>query len=248
MKTKPKYGAIGDLPSAQFEDLMRNYFLAATTAAITLVTIGAVSLSTPASTAWASDMPFDAGSSLLPQIVVEEAKLEGQTQAQPLPDLSAAFQSNKSQTFQSPVTGMKPAPLGSGLSALVRNYGATQTVDRESECLAVAVYFEAKSEPLEGQLAVAETVINRAQSGRFPSSLCGVLMQRGQFSFVRGGSYPAVARGGQQWKNAVAIARIAQDELHSSTVSNALFFHARRVSPGWKMRRIGSVGNHVFYR
>ncbi len=229
---------------------MRNYFLAAITAAATLVTIGAVSLSTPAAKAWASDVPMDAQSALLPQIVVEEAKLEGQTEAHPLPDLSTSeFAKPQIGAIEArPTAGVKPAPRGGSLSELVRHYGATQTPNRESECLAVTVYFESKSEPLEGQLAVAETVINRAQSGRFPSSICGVLMQRGQFSFVRGGGYPAIARGGQQWKNAVAIARIAQDELHSTSVNTALFFHARRVSPGWKLRRIGSVGNHVFYR
>jgi N-acetylmuramoyl-L-alanine amidase len=232
---------------------MRNYFLAASTAVFTLVTIGAVSLTSPAAKAWASDVPADVESTLLPQIVVEEAKLEGQTEAHPLPDLSTSqfskpHISGREKLDIRPTAGIKPAPRGGNLAELVRHYGATQTPNRESECLAVTVYFEAKSEPLEGQLAVAETVINRSRSGRFPSSLCGVLMQRGQFSFVRGGGYPAIARGGQQWKNAVAIAQIAQDELHSTPVSTALFFHARRVSPGWKLRRIGSVGNHVFYR
>jgi N-acetylmuramoyl-L-alanine amidase len=227
---------------------MRNYVLAAATAATSLVTIGVVSMTTPAATAWANDIPLVSQASLLPQIVVEEAKLEGQTPAHPLPDLTqtSKFVSDKAATDRPALE--KTAVRGGSLSDLVRAYSSTQTPNRESECLAVTVYFEAKSEPLIGQLAVAETVINRSRSGRFPSSLCGVLMQRGQFSFVRGGSYPAVARGGQQWKNAVAIARIAQEDLHDSSVGSALFFHARSVSPGWKLRRIGSVGNHVFYR
>lgn len=120
---------------------------------------------------------------------------------------------------------------------------------RELECLAVGVYFEAKSEPLTGQLAVGQVIANRANSkGRFPSSYCGVLFQRGQFSFIRGGRWPAVNRSSLQWKNAVAIARIVDQELHDSPVRNALFFHARRVSPGWRLTRVGTVGNHVFYR
>lgn len=119
---------------------------------------------------------------------------------------------------------------------------------REMECLAVGIYFESKSEPLEGQLAVGHVIANRASSGRFPSSYCGVLFQRSQFSFVRGRSYPHVARGSRQWSNAVAIAKIVDADMHASPVGNALFFHAKRVSPGWRLKRVGSVGNHVFYR
>jgi spore germination cell wall hydrolase CwlJ-like protein len=120
---------------------------------------------------------------------------------------------------------------------------------RELECLAAGIYFEAKSEPLSGQLAVGQVIANRTNSkGRFPSSYCGVLFQRGQFSFVRGGRWPAVAKSGAQWKNAVAIARIVDKELHDGPVPKALFFHARRVSPGWKLTRVATVGNHVFYR
>ena len=64
-----------------------------------------------------------------------------------------------------------------------------QPGSRELECLATGIYFESKSEPLAGQLAVGKVIANRAKSGgRFPSSYCGVLFQRGQFSFVRGRS------------------------------------------------------------
>jgi N-acetylmuramoyl-L-alanine amidase len=135
------------------------------------------------------------------------------------------------------------------LAELVAQMRGTEPGSRELECLAVGVYFEAKSEPLAGQLAVADVIANRANSnGRFPSSYCGVLFQRGQFSFVRGKSWPAVNRSGRQWQNAVAIARIVDQDLKDSAVGNALFFHAKRVSPGWRLKRIASVGNHVFYR
>lgn len=135
------------------------------------------------------------------------------------------------------------------LPSLVAQLRGSDPGSRELECLAVGIYFESKSEPLSGQLAVGEVIANRANSnGRFPSTYCGVLFQRGQFSFVRGGRWPAVNKGGLQWKNAVAIARIVDQELHDSPVPRALFFHARRVSPGWKLTRVGTVGNHVFYR
>jgi len=135
------------------------------------------------------------------------------------------------------------------LAGLVAQYRSSDAGSRELECLAAGVYFESKSEPLAGQLAVGQVIANRANSGRrFPSSYCGVLFQAGQFSFVRGRSYPAVPRASRQWQTAVAIAKIVDDQLHESAVPNALFFHAKRVSPRWRLTRLGSVGNHVFYR
>lgn len=135
------------------------------------------------------------------------------------------------------------------LSSMVAQMRASEPGSRELECLAVGVYFESKSEPLAGQLAVGQVIANRANSGgRFPSTYCGVLFQRGQFSFVRGHSWPAVNRSGRQWQNAVAIAKIVDQDLQESAANNALFFHARRVSPGWRLKRVASIGNHVFYR
>jgi len=135
------------------------------------------------------------------------------------------------------------------LAEMVANLRSSEPGSRELECLAVGIYFESKSEPLAGQLAVGEVIENRAQSGgRFPSTYCGVLFQRGQFSFVRGKSWPAVNRSGRQWQTAVAIAKIVDQDLKDSAVGKALFFHAKRVSPGWRLKRIASVGNHIFYR
>jgi len=134
------------------------------------------------------------------------------------------------------------------LDALVRQHASAQTADREQFCLATAVYFESKGEPLSGQLAVARVIMNRAESGRFASTLCGVVTQRGQFSFVRGGSLPAISPDSSNWRTAVAIAKIAQNDLWDSKTENALYFHARRVAPSWRMARVGAIGNHVFYR
>lgn len=141
-----------------------------------------------------------------------------------------------------------PLTRGANLSETVAKMRASETASRELECLAVGIYFESKSEPLAGQLAVGKVMANRASSGRFPSSYCGVLTQRGQFSFVRGGRWPAVNKSGMQWKNAVAIARIVDADLHDSNVGKAMFFHARRVNPGWRLTRVAAVGNHIFYR
>jgi len=135
------------------------------------------------------------------------------------------------------------------LSSMVSQLRASDPGSRELECLAVGIYFEAKSEPLVGQVAVGEVIANRANSnGRFPSSYCGVLFQRSQFSFIRGRALPAVPRASKQWKTAVAVAKIVDRDLHDSAADNALFFHAKRVSPRWKLKRVASIGNHIFYR
>jgi N-acetylmuramoyl-L-alanine amidase len=139
-------------------------------------------------------------------------------------------------------------PARRSLAELVAEHAGTRTADAQLECLAGAVYFEAKGEPLHGQLSVAEVILNRARSGRFPASVCGVVKQRGQFSFVRGGRFPAIARASLAWKRAVAIAHIAVQDLADGPAPRALFFHAKRVSPRWKLTRVAAVGNHIFYR
>ncbi len=134
------------------------------------------------------------------------------------------------------------------LADLVGDHASADTEGAEHECLARAVYYESQGEPLTGQLSVAEVIINRSRSGRFPSSICGVVRQAGQFSFVRRGFIPQPPQSARNWRTAVAIARIAMADLADSPASRALFFHARRVNPGWRLTRVATVGNHVFYR
>lgn len=145
-----------------------------------------------------------------------------------------------------PAQTIKP---GGDLSDMVAQLRGANAGSSELECLATGIYFESKGEPLAGQLAVGKVIANRAQSGgRFPSTYCGVLLQRGQFSFVHRGRLPAVPRANKQWQTAVALAKIVDQDLKESLVGNALFFHARHVSPGWRLKRVASIGNHVFYR
>jgi len=139
-------------------------------------------------------------------------------------------------------------PAGAELSELVAALRGSDPGTRELECLATGIYFESKGEPLSGQLAVGQVIANRATSGRFPSSYCGVLFQRSQFSFIRGKSLPAAPRSSKQWHNAVAIAKIVSRGLKESSVGKALFFHATHVSPRWRLKRVASIGNHIFYR
>src|SRR5215213_5704889 len=114
---------------------------------------------------------------------------------------------------------------------------AVATADREEECLANAVYFEARSEPIEGQLAVAEVVLNRAASGRYPTDLCAVITQPAQFSFIRRGRFPRADKSSQAWTKAVAIASIARRKLAAASLpTDVLWYHATYVSPSWGKR------------
>jgi N-acetylmuramoyl-L-alanine amidase len=185
-----------------------------------------------------NDVPALAKTDLLPQSVIDAAVAEEKAIPQRI-ELPATAEEAEARATQ---------PKASSLAELVARRGATSIQGVDAECLAVAVYFESKSEPLIGQLAVAEVVLNRTRSGRFPSSACGVVRQSGQFSFVRGGGFPAIPRNSQDWREAVAIAKIAQNKEWSSGVGKALFFHASRVSPGWRLTRVAAVGNHIFYR
>jgi len=137
---------------------------------------------------------------------------------------------------------------GRSLSQLVSDLSSSSASDEETDCLARAVYWESKGEPLAGQLSVAEVIINRSNSGRFASTICGVVRQRGQFSFVHGGHIPAAPQGARDWHTAVAIAEIARRDLADGSAPRALFFHARRAHPGWRLTRVAAVGNHIFYR
>lgn len=134
------------------------------------------------------------------------------------------------------------------LSQLVAKQAMPENLSAEMRCLASAIYFEARGESLEGQLAVGQVVINRTQSGRFPASNCGVVYQRSQFSFVRGGSMPSVHESSHDWRKAVAIAQIATQDSWSTPADNALFFHATSVSPRWHLTKLAKLDNHIFYR
>lgn len=139
---------------------------------------------------------------------------------------------------------------GVSLAALVEQHAADESADEQFQCLASAVYFESRGEPLEGQLAVAEVILNRVASGRFRGTVCDVVTQPSQFSFVRGGRIPEPNRASAAWSRAVAIARIAMDNLHDVTGDDSLFFHATYVRPSWgrSSARIARIGNHIFYR
>ena len=204
---------------------------AASVAAVGMTAFAALSLAEPG---FASDLAADAN---IPAITLPAADAPA--------DSDAAAPSTEAET---PVdTATDDSAVADTLAQLVAATPKPETIDPELRCLAQAVYFESRGESLAGQLAVAHVVINRAKSGRFPTTLCGVVHQPSQFSFVRRGKMPAV-RNAAQWSNALAIAQIARDDSWQNRAPGALFVHARYVSPGWRKTRIAQIDNHIFYR
>ena len=194
--------------------------------------------------------PAAAGETLAPAVVRTQTP-EASTMTDP--NLFSKMWANVTSLVTPKPEAPAPAAVvapATTLAELVLAYAGTQTGDREMECLANAVYFEARSEPIEGQLAVAEVVLNRAASGRYPTDLCAVITQKAQFSFIRrGGRFPHADRGSEAWKKAVAIASIARQKLAGSLPSSCLWYHATYVSPKWgkRLTRQTQIGLHIFY-
>jgi spore germination cell wall hydrolase CwlJ-like protein len=127
---------------------------------------------------------------------------------------------------------------------------------RQMQCLAEAVYFEARSEPEDGQAAVAQVVLNRVRSGIFPANICGVVYQDRnrpfacQFSFACEGKSLRVEEPGP-WAVAVRIAKdVANGAAYNPQVADAVNYHANYVTPYWAhtLQRVDRIGHHIFYR
>jgi spore germination cell wall hydrolase CwlJ-like protein len=164
---------------------------------------------------------------------------------QPLPTKNEDAPPRDGETIFDPVA---PSVSAASLAELVGAQPQPSELSRELNCLAGAIYFESKGESLAGQLAVGRVVVARSKSGRFPNSYCGVVFQPSQFSFVRGNAMPRIDKRSRNWRTAVAIAQIAHSGIWQSQAEGALFFHAAYVSPGWRLRRVARIDNHVFYR
>ena len=136
------------------------------------------------------------------------------------------------------------------LYALVDRYSTGAPLDEQAQCIAVAVYHEARGETLEGQLAVARVIMNRAASSRYPDSWCGVVKQPWQFSFVRNRRMPPVDEGSTSWRNALGITRLAINNAVPTLSNDVLWYHANYVAPSWgrRLTRVSQIGAHIFYR
>lgn len=116
-------------------------------------------------------------------------------------------------------------------------------------CLALAVYFEARGEPLAGQVAVAQTIVERVQDDRWPGTVCAVVYQPRHFEFYWDGK-PETVRDNWAWDRAMRVADAVASGVRNETCAGATHYHATYVRPWWVdlVQPVCVVGNHVFYR
>lgn len=131
-----------------------------------------------------------------------------------------------------------------GVTAMTTSVSMAE--DNSLICLAKNIYHEAKGEPLAGKLAVAKVTINRVKSGYFASTICGVVYERGQFSWTT--DRRLKVRDKEAWQESVDIARHSLKTGLDDVNLSALYFHNTSVKPRWNKKRIAKIGNHVFYK
>ena len=120
----------------------------------------------------------------------------------------------------------------------------------ELYCLAQNIYFEARSESLAGKYAVADVVLNRVASSKYPSTICSVITERHQFSWYWDGKSDLPRTASPAWIDSVNVARgILVEEKFLGITEGATHYHATYVYPSWasKLRKVGRIGNHIFY-
>jgi hypothetical protein len=126
---------------------------------------------------------------------------------------------------------------------------------RSLECLTAAVYYEARSEPLDGQRAVAQVVLNRVRNPAYPSSVCGVVYQGSdrrtgcQFTFTCDGSM-AYRREPAAWETAQQVAQAALSGYVYDPVGSATNYHADAIQPWWasSLTKVAAIGSQIFYK
>jgi spore germination cell wall hydrolase CwlJ-like protein len=153
-------------------------------------------------------------------------------------------------------------PVSADVSAVARftsintyRLGFAEREKAELDCLAQAVYYEARSESARGQMAVAEVVMNRVNDSRFPKTVCGVVYQGQtrevgcQFTFTCDGSL-RVAPSGPAWDRARDVALHIALGLNKPVTDHATHYHTDYVNPYWSpgMVKTATVGQHIFYR
>ena len=128
-------------------------------------------------------------------------------------------------------------------------------MNRELKCLSEALYFESRGEQIEGQIAVADVIINRKNSKRFPSTICGVVSEGShkrnacQFSYNCDGKLELIYDK-KTYKRIVKLSSMILNGAFSDVTNGATFFHASEVSPSWskKFKRTRKIGRHIFYK
>lgn len=138
-------------------------------------------------------------------------------------------------------------------------YQFTSVKDRERQlyCMTKNIYWEAASEPAEGKLAVAQVVLNRAESGQFPADPCQVIYQKNiiyskvicQFSWFCEDTYKIRPVHKPLWDESYRAAQmVLMEGFRLPALKGALYYHADYVNPQWKKIKVAKIGRHIFYK
>ena len=127
-----------------------------------------------------------------------------------------------------------------------------QDIGKQVLCMAKNLYYEAAMEPYEGKLAVAQVTMNRANSSKFPSTICEVVYQKtgSTYQFTWVGEKVSEIRNKYAWEECLMVARKALTErkLHDTIYkTQAMYYHNTSVNPAWKLKYVAKIGNHLFY-
>ena len=121
-------------------------------------------------------------------------------------------------------------------------------LSQQINCMAKNIYYEAANEPYEGKLAVAQVTMNRTQSPQFPKTVCGVVYQKGQFSWVNEKVKGITNK--YAWEECMIVARkaLTEHKLHDTIYkTKSMYYHNTSVNPPWKLKYVSKIGNHLFY-
>jgi spore germination cell wall hydrolase CwlJ-like protein len=129
--------------------------------------------------------------------------------------------------------------------------------ERQLDCLARNIYWEAATEPFEGKVAVAQVTLNRVNSGKFADSVCAVVYQKNiiyekvicQFSWVCENNHKIKTIHPNYYKESYDVAKkVLLENFRLPGLTEALYYHATYVSPGWRLQKVGQIGQHIFYK
>jgi spore germination cell wall hydrolase CwlJ-like protein len=129
--------------------------------------------------------------------------------------------------------------------------------NKQLDCLAKNIYYEAGGEPFEGKVAVAQVTINRAESGQFPNDICKVVYQKNivyekvlcQFSWYCENASAMKPRNAAMFKESEMVARqVLLENFRLPSLKYALYFHATHINPKWNREKVAQIGGHVFYK
>ena len=155
------------------------------------------------------------------------------------------------------VTHAKLEKLREGQMLSSPDIVSIKTRERQLECLAMNIYREAGHENFEGKVAVAQVTMNRASHPSFPSDVCQVVYQKSvimekvvcQFSWACDGAPKTKPNNTAAYTESMAVAKkVLLEGFRLDVMKEALYYHANYVNPQWPLEKIGSIGNHIFYK